>query len=144
MSNCIYPVTPGTEEDFYHLSTDYNHTHLRLDCGCPPPEEDDPIKPLPDVGPDLGLIVRGAKGDPGPAGPPGAPGPEGPEGPQGDPGPAGPQGEVGPAFTYEDFSPAQLQDLTDDVVEGLRPFVEAALIYSETSNEYGTTVTIGG
>lgn len=65
MSNCRYPVTPGTEEDFYHLSADYNHTHLRLDCGCPPPEEDSPIEPLPDVGPDLGLIVRGAKGDPG-------------------------------------------------------------------------------
>lgn len=71
MSNCIYPVTPGTEEDFYHLSTDYNNTHLRLDCGCPPPEEDPPIEPLPDVGPDLGLIVRGAKGDPGNKGDPG-------------------------------------------------------------------------
>ena len=71
MSNCIYPVTPGTEEDFYHLSADYNHTHLRLDCGCPPPEEDPPIEPLPDVGPDLGLIVRGAKGDPGNKGDPG-------------------------------------------------------------------------
>lgn len=71
MSNCIYPVTPGTEEDFYHLSSDYNHTHLRLDCGCPPPEEDPPIEPLPDVGPDLGLIVRGAKGDPGEKGNPG-------------------------------------------------------------------------
>ena len=71
MSNCIYPVTPGTEEDFYHLSSDYNHTHLRLDCGCPPPEEDPPVRPLPPVGPDLGLIVRGAKGDPGNKGDPG-------------------------------------------------------------------------
>lgn len=36
----------------------------------------------------------------------------GPRGPQGIQGPAGPQGEKGDAFTYEDFTPEQLEALT--------------------------------
>ena len=36
---------------------------------------------------------------------------EGPPGPKGDIGPKGPQGERGPAFTYNDFTPEQLEEL---------------------------------
>lgn len=90
---------------------------------------------------DLEHIVEGAKGDPGPKGDPGIAGergpqgnpgvqgergergpagpigPAGPPGPKGDPGERGIQGERGPqgpqgeAFTYEDFTEAQLADL---------------------------------
>lgn len=38
-------------------------------------------------------------------------GPEGPRGPQGEPGPKGEQGPKGDAFTYEDFTPEQLEAL---------------------------------
>ena len=38
-------------------------------------------------------------------------GPQGVQGPQGEAGPQGPQGIRGPAFTYEDFTPEQLEDL---------------------------------
>lgn len=47
----------------------------------------------------------------GPTGPQGAQGIQGVQGPQGETGPQGPQGIRGPAFTYEDFTPEQLEDL---------------------------------
>lgn len=47
----------------------------------------------------------------GPAGPQGIQGIQGVQGPQGETGPQGPQGIRGPAFTYEDFTPEQLEDL---------------------------------
>lgn len=47
----------------------------------------------------------------GPAGPQGVQGIQGIQGPQGETGPQGPQGIRGPAFTYEDFTPEQLEDL---------------------------------
>ena len=47
----------------------------------------------------------------GPAGPQGVQGIQGVQGPQGETGPQGPQGIRGPAFTYEDFTPEQLEDL---------------------------------
>lgn len=53
-------------------------------------------------------------GPPGPAGRDGRDGltgPEGPRGPQGEPGPKGEQGPKGDAFTYEDFTPEQLEAL---------------------------------
>lgn len=43
------------------------------------------------------VIVKGEKGDPGPAGPPGQPGLQGAAGPPGSGGPAGPAGSAGPA-----------------------------------------------
>lgn len=61
---------------------------------------------------------QGSQGDPGPQGPKGDtgnPGPAGPQGVPGDIGPAGPQGqqgEKGDPFTYSDFTPEQLADLT--------------------------------
>jgi hypothetical protein len=42
---------------------------------------------------------------------PTTPGPVGPQGPQGVQGPAGPQGPKGDPFTYEDFTPEQLEAL---------------------------------
>lgn len=60
----------------------------------------------------------GEQGPVGPAGPQGEPGLQGPQGiqgergPQGETGPQGLQGVKGEAFTYEDFSPEQLEALT--------------------------------
>lgn len=60
---------------------------------------------------------QGIQGPVGPKGETGAQGPQGLQGPKGDIGPQGPQGEIGPqgetgkAFTYEDFSPEQLEKL---------------------------------
>lgn len=57
----------------------------------------------------------GPQGDTGPAGPQGETGPQGPKGETGDTGPAGATGPAGPkgdAFTYEDFTPEQLEALT--------------------------------
>ena len=60
----------------------------------------------------------GATGPQGPKGDTGATGPQGPKGDTGDTGPQGPTGETGPAgpkgdaFTYADFTPAQLEALT--------------------------------
>lgn len=61
--------------------------------------------------------AQGPKGDTGPEGPQGPSGPQGPEGPQGlkgetgDRGPEGPQGERGEPFTYDMFTPEQLEAL---------------------------------
>lgn len=57
----------------------------------------------------------GPQGETGPAGPQGEAGPQGPKGETGATGPAGatgPQGPKGDAFTYEDFTPEQLEALT--------------------------------
>lgn len=52
------------------------------------------------------------KGEPGPQGDPGPKGDPGEAGPQGLPGQAGIQGQKGDPFTYEDFTPEQLEALT--------------------------------
>ena len=54
---------------------------------------------------------QGEKGDIGPQGPQGEKGDIGPQGPQGDTGPQGPAGLKGDAFTFEDFTPEQLENL---------------------------------
>ncbi len=51
-------------------------------------------------------VTNGAKGDKGDTGE------TGPQGIQGETGPQGPKGDKGDAFTYEDFTPQQLLDLT--------------------------------
>ena len=51
-------------------------------------------------------------GQQGPQGPKGDPGPQGPKGDQGKTGPQGPKGDTGDAFTYADFTPEQLKELT--------------------------------
>ena len=65
--------------------------------------------------------IKGDTGEQGPVGPVGPQGEQGLQGPQGIQGERGPQGETGPqglqgvkgeAFTYEDFSPEQLEALT--------------------------------
>lgn len=62
--------------------------------------------------PTNGIIGTGyIAGPQGPAGRDGLTGPEGPRGPQGEPGPKGEQGPKGDAFTYEDFTPEQLEAL---------------------------------
>ena len=62
-------------------------------------------------------LTKGMKGERGEQGPIGPEGPRGPQGikgdtgPQGDKGDTGEQGERGAAFTYSDFTPAQLEAL---------------------------------
>ena len=55
--------------------------------------------------------IAGPQGPAGRDGRDGLQGPEGPRGPQGEPGPKGEQGPRGDAFTYEDFTPEQLEAL---------------------------------
>ena len=55
--------------------------------------------------------IQGPKGDTGERGPQGQRGIQGIQGPKGQTGQIGPQGEPGPAFTYEDFTQAQLEGL---------------------------------
>lgn len=55
--------------------------------------------------------IAGPQGPAGRDGRDGLTGPEGPRGPQGEPGPQGEQGPKGDAFTYEDFTPEQLEAL---------------------------------
>ena len=55
--------------------------------------------------------IAGPQGPAGRDGRDGLTGPEGPRGPQGEPGPKGEQGPKGDAFTYEDFTPEQLEAL---------------------------------
>lgn len=56
--------------------------------------------------------LQGAKGDTGPQGPKGDQGPQGEKGATGATGATGPQGPKGDAFTYADFTAAQLAALT--------------------------------
>ena len=80
-----------------------------------------PQGPKGDKG-DTGL--QGEKGDIGPQGPQGEKGDIGPQGPQGDTGPQGPAGLKGDAFTFEDFTPEQLESLRgpkgDTGLQGLK------------------------
>ena len=55
---------------------------------------------------------QGPKGDPGAIGPQGLQGPQGPKGATGPQGEKGDKGDKGDAFTYEDFTPEQLEALT--------------------------------
>lgn len=59
-------------------------------------------------------IPQGLKGDTGATGPAGERGPQGIQGPKGEKGDSikGDKGDKGDAFTYEDFTPAQLEALT--------------------------------
>ena len=59
--------------------------------------------------------LKGEQGPQGPMGPQGEQGPQGPMGPQGEQGPIGPKGD---AFTYEDFTEEQLQDLVKNIESG--------------------------
>lgn len=70
--------------------------------------------------------IKGEKGDKGDQGDAGPVGPQGPRGEVGPIGPIGPQGERGPAFTYEDFTEAQIEDLQ-------RPATEAAVRADEAA-----------
>lgn len=63
--------------------------------------------------------IKGEKGDKGDQGDIGPEGPQGQRGEVGPTGPRGPQGPRGDAFTYEDFTPEQLEGLQ-------RPAIEAA------------------
>ena len=58
-----------------------------------------------DIGPQGPQGIKGDKGDTGPVGP------KGEQGPKGDTGPVGPQGPKGDPFTYDDFTPEQLEKL---------------------------------
>lgn len=57
------------------------------------------------------IKLQGPKGDPGQQGPPGPPGRDGVNGPKGDPGPKGEPGKDGKSFTYDMFTPEQLENL---------------------------------
>lgn len=74
-----------------------------------------PTGPKGDKGDTGDTGPKGDTGDTGPKGDTGDTGPQGPKGDTGDTGAVGPQGPQGPkgdAFTYGDFTPAQLEDLT--------------------------------
>lgn len=57
------------------------------------------------------VSVPTIKGDTGPQGPKGQTGSQGPKGQKGDKGDTGPKGDTGDAFTYEDFTQVQLENL---------------------------------
>lgn len=117
-----HPPVPG--DNGYWLLWDletssYEESEFPTPEGIPGPQG--PVGPQGDQGPigpqgPIGLTgptgPRGAVGPQGETGPRGPKGDTGPQGPKGDAGPAGPQGEKGDAFTYEDFTPEQLNDLT--------------------------------
>lgn len=96
--------------------------------------------------------IKGDKGDNG------APGATGPQGPQGEPGPKGDKGDkgdAGKAFTYDDFTPEQLEglrgpqgksftfsDLTpEEIAELQRPATEAAQLVSSAIDAATATNT---
>lgn len=117
-----HPPVPGDDGYWYlwDLETGaYTASKLKTPEGIPGPQG--PVGPQGAQGPigpqgPIGLTgptgPRGAVGPQGETGPRGPKGDTGPQGPKGDAGPAGPQGEKGDAFTYEDFTPEQLNDLT--------------------------------
>lgn len=91
--------------------------------------------------------IKGDKGDNG------APGATGPQGPQGPAGPKGDKGDKGKAFTYDDFTPEQLEglrgpqgksftfsDLTPgQIAELQRPATEAAQLVSSAIDNVTAT-----
>lgn len=91
--------------------------------------------------------MQGPIGFTGSIGPQGAPGPRGeqgligPEGKQGLTGPAGPKGDIGAAFTYSDFTPAQLAALIGpEGPEGERGPKGDAFIYADFTPEQLTAL----
>ena len=114
-----HPPVPG--DNGYWLLWDletssYEESEFPTPEGIPGPQG--PVGPQGAQGPqgpkgETGLTgPRGLKGETGPQGPEGPQGPIGPQGPQGAKGDMGPAGPQGDAFTYEDFTPEQLEALT--------------------------------
>ena len=73
-------------------------------------------------GPEGQRGMQGERGIQGPQGIPGLTGPEGPKGEKGDTGKVGPAGPKGDAFTFEDFTEAQLKSLTGPKGDRGEPF----------------------
>lgn len=69
------------------------------------------VLPRPEKGEKGETGETGPQGEPGPQGLPGKDGDQGPVGPEGKQGMQGIQGEKGEPFTYEDFTPEQLESL---------------------------------
>lgn len=92
--------------------------------------------------------ATGIQGPVGPQGPQGVQGPQGiqgPTGPKGDTGNAGPQGPIGPqgnAFTYDDFTDAQLEDLKTNVTTYYKKIV--ASVQTTTANQKVVNIPIQG
>ena len=63
------------------------------------------------------------KGPQGPKGDTGPQGPQGPKGEKGDIGPQGPKGDKGDAFTYADFTPEQIAEISNQAAGILQPEV---------------------
>lgn len=63
---------------------------------------------------DTGVHAQGPQGIQGPTGETGAIGATGPQGPKGDTGSKGDKGDKGDAFSYDDMTPAQKQELVQD------------------------------
>lgn len=80
--------------------------------------------------------IKGEKGDKGDKGDTGPVGPQGPRGEVGPIGPTGPQGERGPAFTYEDFTEAQIENLQRPATEAAGRADEAAKNAQEIADMY--------
>ena len=89
------------------INEDTGHLILTLTDG----QTVDLGKVVGDTGPQGPKGDTGATGPRGPAGAQGAKGDTGAQGPKGDTGPAGEKGEKGDAFTYADFTAAQLAAL---------------------------------
>ena len=89
------------------INEDTGHLILTLTDG----QTVDLGKVVGDTGPQGPKGDTGATGPRGPAGAQGAKGDTGAQGPKGDTGPAGEKGEKGDAFTYADFTVAQLAAL---------------------------------
>ena len=94
------------------------------------------------------LVLRIPKGDTGPQGEKGDTGEQGPKGDAGDTGPqgaTGPQGEKGDAFTYSDFTSAQLEALKgpkgDTGPQGIQGEKGEAFTYSDFTQEQLAALT---
>ena len=81
----------------------------------------------------------GATGPQGPQGDKGDTGATGPQGPKGDTGPQGPKGDKGDAFTYEDFTEEELEELRTSVSS----YYKKEEAYYETASENESTIPIG-
>lgn len=88
---------------------------------------------------DMEVMLPYIKGDKGDKGEQGDTGPVGPQGPRGEPGPTGPvgpQGERGDAFTYEDFTEAQIEELQRPATEAAARADEAAKNAQDIADMY--------
>ena len=81
----------------------------------------------------------GATGPQGPQGEKGDTGATGPQGPKGDAGSQGPKGDKGDAFTYEDFTEEELEELRASVSS----YYKKDEAYYETASENESTIPIG-